>query len=314
MISTSNGWDGIELRHLIALQAVAAEGSFGRAAERLGYTQSAVSQQIAALERIVGERLVDRPGGPRRIALTTAGSLLVRHAEAMLARLHAAKADLAALARGEGGSLMVGVYQSVGRRILPALITEFSTAWPAIEIGLHEASIDDELLPLIERGELDISFGVFPLPAGPFEAVEVLIDPYVLVTPADSPLARTRPSLHDIAALPLIGFRQCRSFTQVDAALRSAGVEPRFVFRSDDNGTVQGLVAAGMGVALVPLLTVETSDNRIAVLSLAEEIPPRRLAVIWHRDRYRSPAVRAFIETVQRVCASLDRREIQQPA
>src|SRR5439155_11270480 len=91
-----DSWLGVELRHLAALQAVAEEGSFGRAAIRLGYTQSAVSQQIATLERLSGERLVDRPGGPRPISITAAGSVLLRHADGMVARLWAAQAHLAA--------------------------------------------------------------------------------------------------------------------------------------------------------------------------------------------------------------------------
>src|SRR5918995_3854309 len=104
-------WLGVELRHLAALQAIAEEGSFGRAARRLGYTQSAVSQQLAMLERLVGERLVERPGGPRPVTLTEAGELLVRHAEAIVARLEAARADLEALSAGGAGSLRVGTYQ-----------------------------------------------------------------------------------------------------------------------------------------------------------------------------------------------------------
>src|ERR687891_1848419 len=111
-IMRTDGWLGVELRHLAALQAVAEEGSFGRAAEHLGYTQSAVSQQIQALERIVGERLVERPGGPRPVSLTEAGELLLRHAEAIVARLSAAQADLAALSAGAAGPLRVGVFQS----------------------------------------------------------------------------------------------------------------------------------------------------------------------------------------------------------
>src|SRR3954452_13819963 len=105
-------WFGVEIRHLAALQAIAAERSFGRAARRLGYTQSAISQQIATLERIVGEQLIDRPGGPRPVALTEAGRLLLRHARAIVARLQAAQADLSALSAGEAGSLKVGVFQS----------------------------------------------------------------------------------------------------------------------------------------------------------------------------------------------------------
>src|SRR4030088_324722 len=100
-------WLGVELRHLAALQALALEGSFGRAAIRLGYTQSAVSQQIAALERAVGERLVERPGGPKPVTLTEAGRLLVGHADAIVARLSAAQADMAALHEGAAGTLRV---------------------------------------------------------------------------------------------------------------------------------------------------------------------------------------------------------------
>src|SRR2546426_8472147 len=110
-------WLGVELRHLIALEAVAREGSFGRAAISLGYTQSAVSQQIATLERIVGERLLERPGGPRPVSLTEAGELLLPHAAAIVARLKAAQADLHALRAGEAGTLRAGAFQSVGARV-----------------------------------------------------------------------------------------------------------------------------------------------------------------------------------------------------
>ena len=111
-------WAGLELRHLIALQAVAEERSFGRAAERLGYTQSAVSHQIAALEGLVGERVVERGRGQRSVELTQAGALLARHADAIVARLRAAQADYAAFTEGAAGVLRVGIYQSVGTRIL----------------------------------------------------------------------------------------------------------------------------------------------------------------------------------------------------
>ena len=112
---------GIELRHFAALQAIAEHGSFGRAAKARGYTQSASSQQMAALERAVGEKLIERPGGPRAVSLTEAGELLLKHAEAIVARMKAAQADLAAFADGEAGPLRVGTYQSVSARLLPTL-------------------------------------------------------------------------------------------------------------------------------------------------------------------------------------------------
>src|SRR5919199_4281698 len=200
-------WLGIELRHLLALEAVAREGSFGKAAASLGYTQSAVSQQIAMLERIVGQRLVERPGGPRPVSLTEAGRLLLTHAEAIAARLAAAQADLNALGGGEAGTLRIGVFQSVGQRVLPEVMRRFRASWPKVDVTLSESAADKELLGLVERGDLDLTFADLPLVDGPFAAVELLRDPYVLVVPRGSDLAKrgTAPPLREIAELDLIG-------------------------------------------------------------------------------------------------------------
>lgn len=299
-------WLGLELRHLIALKAISEEGSFGRAALRLGYTQSAVSQQIATLERVVGQRLIDRPGGPRRVSLTDAGRLLLRHAAAIEARLQAAQADLAALDAGDAGPLRVGTYQSVGAKILPSLLRRFVAEWPAVDVRLVEADDDLELASLVEQGELDLSFVVLPLEAGPLEAVELMRDPYVLVVSADSPLGSRdrRPSLREISEFPLIGYRTCRTSRLVEERLRLAGREPRVVMRSDDNGTVQGLVAAGVGIALAPRLTIDESDESVRVVDLGDRLPPRLLGIAWHGDRRRTAAAAAFVELAQEVCAA----------
>src|SRR5918999_2906442 len=132
-------WLGLDLRHLVALKTIADEGSFGKAAERLGYTQSAVSQQIATLERIVGLRLVERPGGPRPISLTEAGRILLRHADAIQARLLAAKADMNALEAGDAGRLPGGTFQSGGTRVLPTLLRRFSESHPQVDVVLRES-------------------------------------------------------------------------------------------------------------------------------------------------------------------------------
>src|SRR3974377_1068522 len=115
----ANDWLGIELRHFAALEAVARTGSFGRAARELGYTQSAVSQQIGQLERIGGRRLFARPGGPRAVQPTEAGLLLLGHADAIVARIDAARADMAALAEGEAGKARGRHFHRVGRRPSP---------------------------------------------------------------------------------------------------------------------------------------------------------------------------------------------------
>ncbi len=301
-------WAGLELRHLIALQAVAEERSFNRAAERLGYTQSAVSHQIAALESLVGQRVVERARGQRSVSLTQAGALLAKHADAIVARLRAAQADYAALSEGVAGLLRVGIYQSVGTRILPSLLRDFAVAWPRVEVRLTEATDDGQLMSGVERGDLDLSFTVFPLQPGPFEALELLRDPYRLVVSASSPLCRApQPlSLRQLRGVPLIGPRMCLSGEQLESRLRGMGVEPQVIFRSDDNGTVQGLVGAGVGAALLPRLAIDPADTSTRCLRLDPEIAPRVICLAWHRDRYRSPGARAFVEAARTVCADLE--------
>jgi DNA-binding transcriptional LysR family regulator len=301
-------WLGVELRHLAALQAVAEEGSFGRAATRLGYTQSAVSQQIATLERLVGARLVERPGGPRPVSITEAGSVLLRHADGIVARLRAAQADLAALQDGTAGSLRVGTYQSVGARVLPEVMQRFSTAHPHVDVQLSESE-DGALLRQVEAGDLDLTFIQLPLPEGPFEAIELLRDPHMLVVPAGSPLATgPAPSLREVAAMPLISYRTCTSGHQVEAQLRMRDSSPEIVFRSDDNGTMQGMVAAGVGVALMPALAVDLADPRTRAVDMSGKVPPRLIGVAWHRDRLQSVAARSFIDLASEVCAELARQ------
>src|SRR3954467_5166032 len=297
---------GVELRHLLALQAIAEHGSFGRAAKALGYTQSAISQQVATLERAVGEKLIERPGGPRAVSLTAAGQLLLRHAEAIVARMKAAQADLAAFSEGAAGPLRIGTYQSVSARLLPALVRRFKDAFPKVEIQLSESAIDDELEARVERGDVDLSFVMLPMNEAPLEAAQLLVDPYVLLVPPGPrlPGPPNPPSLREIAKEPLIGYRQCRSMAAVETAIRRAGAEPRIVFRSDDNGTVQGLVGAGIGVALVPRLTLQPTDGSVQVVELGTLLPPRLIGIAWHRDRYRTPAARAFVETARELCAA----------
>jgi len=297
-------WLGIELRHFLALEAVAREGSFGKAAAKLGYTQSAVSQQIAALERIVGQRLVERPGGPKPVSLTEAGRLLLTHADAIAARVSAAQADLTALGEGQAGTLRVGVFQSVGQRILPELMRRYLRAWPQVKVTLTESANDEDLLALVERGDLDLTFSDLPLTEGPFESVELLRDPYVLVVAADSPLAGrdAPPTIREVAELDLIGHKHCRTMNQLEANVRRP---LQFVFRSDHNQTVQALVASGVGSALVPKLTMDPEDDTTKLIDLPK-LPPRLIALAWHRDRYRTPAARAFVETAQEVTAALE--------
>jgi DNA-binding transcriptional LysR family regulator len=300
-------WPGIQIRHLAALTALAQEGSFGRAAERLGYTQSAISQQIAALERAVGQRLVKRPGGTRPARLTPAGHLLEAHAEAILSRLSAARADIARLPPAGPPTLHVGAYQSVGACVMPAALRRFMPTWPHVSIRLTENNCDEDLLLLLERGQIDLSFAVLPLAEGPFDWVELMRDPYILIAPADSAVAGASEPVRaaDLAPLDLIGFRECRSVHAAEDQLMARGVLPRIVFRTSDNRTMHGLVAAGVGAAVIPQLAFEPRDDDIVALPLeADLLPPRIIALAWHRDRHLDPEIQGFIEVVRECCAT----------
>jgi DNA-binding transcriptional LysR family regulator len=295
-----NGWLGVELRHLAALEAVGRTRSFGRAARELGYTQSAISQQIAHLERAVGQRLVDRPGGPRAVELTDAGRLLLRHSDAIVAQLDAAQADMAAFAEGAAGPLRVGIYQSVGARILPGLLRRFKRDWPLVEVSVREEIDAADLLRLLEHGELDLTFADLPLPEGPFEAEEVLTDPYVLLVQAGTELAErhTAPSFRELAGMPIVTWRHVG---EPETFLRGRVPDLNVIFRSDDNGTLAGLVAEGLGVAIVPQLVVNPRNPAYVALPFGNRIPPRQLAIVWHRDRFRSAAAEAFVELAKDV-------------
>jgi molybdate transport repressor ModE-like protein len=298
-IKESFRWAGVELRHLIALRAVADEGSVAAAARRLGYSQPGVSQQLAALERLLESRLVERRPGTREASLTDAGRLVLRHGAALLARAQAADADLRALQNGAAGTLRLGVFPSVGARVVPPLLRRLAQQWPQVDVRLIEEASDRRLLKQVEAAELDLAFAMLPLEEGPFAATEVLRDPYVLLVPADSPLAkRTRPlGPGELGELPLIGFRHNQGYPE--AFLRAHGIAARVRFRIDDNETLVGLVAAGLGVALVPRLAVDPARKDAVQLEVSAKLPPRLIAIAWHRDRVLAPAAADLVEVAR---------------
>jgi DNA-binding transcriptional LysR family regulator len=303
---TANDWASIELRHLLALRAVARSGSFSRAADELGYTQSAISQQIAMLERIVGLPLFERRGGRRQVILSESGELLLRHAGSIVDRFQSARADLAAFAEGAKGALRIGAYESVSARILPAILGVFAAKWPKVEIDLRDSS-DTDLLSLVEAGELDLAFVMdSEVMSDGFKTTELLQDPYVLLVPVGSPLAAKQPvSLDDLVDCRFVAHHTmaCQQF--LESALRRHGFEPNVVLRSTDNATVQGLVAAGLGVAIVPLLTVDENDPKVVIRQLDPPVPARTIVVANHPDRYLSPAAEAFLDTARQVGAEV---------
>lgn len=299
-----DNWASVELKHLRALRAVSETGTFWAASEALNSSLSTVSDHIGELETLVGQRLVERSRGRRTVRLTDAARLLLGHADAIEWRLRAAQADFEAYAAGRSGALRVGVYQSLATKVLPEVMRRFQARWPEVDVRLTEGVHDQELLDAVERGELDVTFAIEPIPEGPFEVRQLMRDPYVVLTAGGD---RSPIRLAELDGAPMVAFQQGKHQDQVEAFLLGRGVRPRIVFRSHDNGTVQAMVASGLGVALAPLLTVEENDPRVQLRQTDEPVPPRTLVVAWHRDRYRPPAAQAFIETAITVAHEVER-------
>jgi molybdate transport repressor ModE-like protein len=303
LIKRIDQWHDVQIRHLVTLEAVARIGSFRRAAEELGYSQAAVSQQIATLERLLGERLIERSRGRGAVGLTEAGNVALRHADGIIDRLTAVQADVAAA--GEIRVLRVGTFQSVGARLLPDMIVRFLERKPEVSIELYEAPIDAELVTQLAAGGLDLSFVMLPVPDGPIEARELLADPFVVLARSDSPLAGKAPlHLAELARHPLICARSCRCGAAAEAFVRAQIGPIDVAFRSDDNETIRSLVAAGLGAALVPRLLVgpdAEQDDKFTVVEIAEPLPPRRIAIAWHRDREHGDVIAAFLAVAEDV-------------
>jgi DNA-binding transcriptional LysR family regulator len=179
----------------------------------------------------------------------------------------------------------------------------FTHAWPNVDVELRESHSDTTLADLVERGELDISFVQLPLDNPSLETLLVVQDEYVLVTAIDSPLAAAgrTPTMREIVEHPLIGYRNCRATEIIADQLRATGREPHFVFRTDENGVVQGLAGAGIGVAILPRLAVDSNDETVRITDLSPRLPRRQIGVARHKDRYHSPAAKAFVATALEV-------------
>lgn len=303
-----------DMRQLRALRAVAHEGSFGRAAAVLGFSQAAVSQQIAALEKAVGATLFDRPGGPRAAVLTPAGRLLLEHAEAVLARLDVADRQLADLAAGVGGRLHVGTFQSASVALLPAVIADLRREAPALDITLHEQDVNADLLAGLLSDELDVAFVLGPVDDPRLEGTHLCFDPFVVVTPAEecsvpTKRARTRSASAQQPAMPMASLDgypviagnvddSCQVL--IDDGLKARGVAPRYVFRSNDNAAIQAMVTARMGAAVMPLLAVDQDDPTIHIHPLDPPLAPREICVAIRADRTHAPAARRLVELAVR--------------
>jgi DNA-binding transcriptional LysR family regulator len=291
----------IDVRRLRVFQEVAARGSFSAAADALSYTQSAVSQQIAALERETGTTLLHRGAGG--IRLTDAGRALSSHADAVLARLVDAEQELAAIAGLRGGRVRLSAFPTAGATIVPLAVKTFMARHPGVEMQLFEREPEDGVA-MLKSGELDIALsigyegaGTVHNPTDGVEEIDLLEDPTYLAMPADHRYARkARTRLSDFSEESWI-HSACKGTCGAVAlrALHNAGFEPTIVFETDDYNVAQGLVAAGMGVTLLPEMALRNLREDIVVRPLGTQVTHRRIMACLLQGAYRSPATDAML-------------------
>jgi len=296
----------LDVKRLRVLREVAAQGSFSAAAEALAYTQSAVSQQIATLEREAGTVLVDRSA--RGVKLTDAGEALVRHADAVLARLADAEAELEAINGLRGGRLRIVAFPTAGATLAPRAIAEFRERHPGVELTLVPGEPEDGLAAL-KAGETDIALLIetgFETSYDPaIERTPLLEDPMYVLLPAGHPLAeRRRLRIEDLCDESWIigaATTTCPDSVILLRACAGAGFEPRVVFNSDDYLAIQGFVAAGMGVSLIPDLALLALRDDVVVRALRTRPPARHIVAGTLAGGYCSPAKEAMLEILQDV-------------
>ncbi len=289
----------LDVKRMKVLREVAAQGSFSAAAEKLAFTQSAVSQQVAALEREAGTTLLER--SPKGVRLTDAGRALVAHADAILCRLDDAEQELAALAGLKGGRLRLATFQSAGATVVPRAIKEFHARHPAVELSMHEAE-PLEIRDQIAGGEVDLAmvydFERIPGTLEGLELTHLIDDTYDLVVSKDHRLAsRSRVKLADLANEQWICStirNGCRQIT--DRACRDAGFEPQVAFEADETTAAMAIVAADIGITLYPRLALTTLHPGVVAKSLGRDAPVRRVYAARAAEGYRTPATEAMLQ------------------
>jgi DNA-binding transcriptional LysR family regulator len=304
----------LDVRRMRVLREVAARGSFSAAAEALNFTQSAVSQHVAALEREAGTQLVER--GRRGVRLTEAGRVLVGHADAILARIDCAEEELAALAGLRGGRLRLVSFQSGGATLAPRAVAAFHERHPKVELSMLEAE-PDEAGERLRSGEVDLAL-VYdhestPGMLGPdLSLTHLLDDRYDAILPTGHALAgRARLSLADLSGDPWVASTSvcgCRQITE--SVCRDAGFEPRVAFEADETQAAQALVAAGVGVTMLPQLALTTLHPGVVARRLSSP-PVRRIWAARLEGAYASPASDAMLQILQNVAEEFSEARLE---
>jgi DNA-binding transcriptional LysR family regulator len=291
----------LDLRRLQVLRHVAEHGSFSAAAFALRYTPSAVSQQMALLEQEAGVPLLERHS--RGVRLTAAGTALLRHAEAAVGHMEAARAELDALAGLDRGRLSMAAFGSAWSDLVPRAVAAFQRAHPEVELTLSEAA-PREGIAAVRAGELDLALVFEPSGADPAHRAAVRLEPV-----AEDPLHVVLPAGHRLARRPAVALADLAAerwalptdacADQVTGACAEAGFTPAAAFASGDYASVQGFVAAGDAVALVPGLAAARGRPDLVVRPLAGAAPVRSISVARPAAGHRVPAARAMVDALR---------------
>jgi DNA-binding transcriptional LysR family regulator len=295
----------LNLGRLRVLVEVVSRGSFSEAADALSYTQSAVSQAVARLEAEIGAPLVVRDR--RGVRPTAAGATLVEHADVIFTHVQAAEDELAALLGLRAGRLRVASFPSAGASLMPQAVATFRRRHPHIELSLAEGE-PEEIAPRLRAGEFDLALlFVFP------EAAEVTEGPLAITQLLDDPLQVALPAGHRLVDSPRLTLADLSEEDWIQTSASSpcarhvvrsclaAGFEPRVSFESDDYATVQGLVAAGVGVALIPRLALGAPHSGVIVRPLDPSSPSRRIVVATPGGPGAAPAARSMVRILSDV-------------
>jgi DNA-binding transcriptional LysR family regulator len=304
----------LDVRRLRVLREVMARGSFSAAAESLHLSQSAVSQQIAVLEREVGVPLLERTTeGPK---LTAAGEALMEHGDAVICRLEEAERELAQIAGLEGGRLRLASFPTASATLMTRALSAFRQRFPKVELQFSEDEPEDSF-PGLKRGDFDLAV-VFDYPDFPLdfardvEAEMIFEEPMRVALPPGHPLAAAKSvRVADLAdedwlcgALP----SSCRD--QVIELCREAGFEPRISFRSEDYEVIKGFVAGGLGVTILPELA--GGHPGIELRPVRGQKPVRRVWAVTRESESRSPAAEQMLGILREVCRTYrDERDLR---
>jgi len=287
----------MELYQLEYFLEAARQRNFTRAAAHLHLAQAALSEQIRKLESELGTPLFNR--GRRETVLTSAGETLRQHAEALLERSAAAKQAVQDLISLRGGRLTIGAIPSVSACLLPAAIAAFRKLHPLVELALYEGT-SEIVAQWVDSGRVEFGIVQLPTSSGSFDEHPLFVEPFVALISKNHALAKQKTiALAKLADEPFILYKGRARDTALTAC-RTAGFEPRIACESSELETIRSLVAAGLGIAILPRLATRQATPGCAVVRLRDDPVERQVALLTRSGHSTSPSAAAFREILKR--------------